>query len=115
MKTYNYQRPHEGIGMKVPAEKHRPNPRKAPAKLQPWNYPPDQESRLVKGKGMIHLQARVRYVGEAFEGERMGLKRNGKAAWEVYYGPHQIGELSAEGNEGIRAIRYRKRGGQKSR
>jgi putative transposase len=115
IKAYNHQRPHEGIAMKVPAEKHRPNPRKAPVKQTAWSYPADMESRLVKGKGMIHLQAKMRYVGEAFEGERVGLKRNGQKTWEVYYGPHQIGELGAEENEGILAIRYREKGGRKSR
>jgi transposase InsO family protein len=106
---YNYKRPHEALGMKVPGDYYRKSRRKMPERLKPWKYPVEWESRLVKGKGMIHLQGRPRFVGEAFEGERIGLKRMPPGKWEVYFGPCLAGELHDEDAGGIRAVVYQKK------
>jgi transposase InsO family protein len=104
---YNQQRPHEGLGMRVPAWKYRKSRRRFPRRLKPWRYGRGWESRLVKGKGMIHFQGRSRFVGEAFERERVGLKPGRPGVWEVYFGPLQIGELwDRDKTAGIRATWY---------
>ena len=61
--------------MEVPADRYRKSPRKMPGRLPPWKYPKDWESRLVKGNGLISWKGRSRFVGEAFEWQRVGLKR----------------------------------------
>jgi len=107
---YNQQRPHEGLRMRVPAEVYHRSRRKLPRRLKPWRYPRGWESRLVRGKGMISFQGRGRFIGEAFEGERVGLKVSRPGVWAVYFGPHPIGELwDRDGTTGIRAIWYRQR------
>lgn len=103
---YNELRPHEGVAMRCPAEVYRPSARKMPATLPPLRYARDWLSRLVKGKGMISLHGRGRFIGEAFEGERVGLKRT-TSAWEVYLGALLIGTLGADETTGIHATRYR--------
>jgi transposase InsO family protein len=113
---YNEERPHEGIGMRVPAQRYRKSRRKLPGRLKPWRYARGWESRLVKGKGMISFNGKNRFIGEAFEGQRVGLKWIRTGVWEVYFGKHLIGELwEADGTSGIRAVRYRERrkGGRK--
>jgi len=35
---YNYQRPHEGLGMAVPADTYRKSRRRMPRRLSPWKY-----------------------------------------------------------------------------
>ncbi len=104
---YNVERPHEGLGMRVPARHYRKSPRAMPLKLRPWRYPSGWESRLVKGKGMISFRGRVRFVGEAFEGERVGLKWIRAGVWQVYFGTALIGELWDDEGGGIRAVWYR--------
>ncbi|HWT78634.1 MAG TPA: integrase core domain-containing protein, partial [Candidatus Methylomirabilis sp.] len=106
---YNYERPHQALGMRVPAALYRKSPRKMPGRLGPWQYDPGWESRLVKGKGMISLDGRGRFIGEAFERERVGLKLSRPGVWEVYFGPLLIGELWDSELGGIRAAWYRKR------
>jgi putative transposase len=106
---YNYKRPHEALGMRVPGDDYRKSRRKMPDGAKPWQYPVGWESRLVKGKGMIHLNGRARFVGEAFERERMGLKRVLPGKWEVYFGPCLAGELHDVDAGGIRAVVYRKK------
>ncbi|MGP8197928.1 MAG: hypothetical protein ACLQU4_00315 [Limisphaerales bacterium] len=80
-----------------------------PDRIKPWKYPAGWQSRLVKGKGMIHLNGRTRFVGEAFERERVGLKRVHPGKWEVYFGPWLAGELNDADSGGIRAVVYRKK------
>lgn len=104
-REYNELRPHEGVAMRCPAEVYRPSARKMPARLAPLRYARDWLSRLVKGKGMISLHGRGRFIGEAFEGERIGLKRT-PPGWEVYLGTMLIGTLAADETTGIHAVRY---------
>ena len=109
LKVYNQERPHEGLGMDVPSEWYRPNRRRLPSKLPAWRYPLRWLSRLVKGKGMISVHGRGRYIGEAFEGERVGLKAHGADNWQVYLGPHLLGELARAGTLGVSARWYHAR------
>jgi putative transposase len=109
-RQYNEQRPHEAIGMRVPAEIYRKSRRKLPERRRAWRYARGWESRLVKGKGMISFEGKNRFIGEAFEGERVGLRRIRTGVWAVYFGNHQIGELwDADQTGGIRAVWYRGR------
>ena len=104
LRYYNYNRPHEALGMRVPAQFYNKSGRKLPKQSKPWRYDPGWESRLVKGKGMISFQGRSRFIGEAFEGERVGLKRSRVGVWGVHFGPLQIGELwDKDTTPGIRA------------
>jgi len=107
--TYNHQRPHESLGMVVPATVYRKSRRKLPAKLRPWRYPRDWQSRLVKGRGMINLDGKTRFIGEGFERERVGLQRNGSTGWNVYFGPLLLGLLQAHELTGIHATRFKNR------
>ena len=106
---YNEQRPHAALGMEVPAKLYRCSPRKMPRKLKPWRYPVGWASRLVKGHGVISFNGRERYVGEAFEKERVGLKPEGSGVWLVYFGAHRVGELWDGDVQGIRAVHFRKK------
>jgi hypothetical protein len=106
---YNYKRPHEALGMVVPGDYYRKSRHRLPARSQPWKYPKDWLSRLVKGKGMISLNGRSRFVGEAFETERVGLKRIQPGKWAVYFGSYLAGELHDRDAGGIRAVVYRKK------
>jgi transposase InsO family protein len=110
LRIYNHERPHESLDMASPAELYRRSRRKMPRKLRPWTYAPGWQSRLVKGKGMISLYGVGRYVGEAFEGERVGLKPNGASGWDVHFGPLLIGKLHRHELSGIHAAWYRHRG-----
>jgi putative transposase len=107
-RRYNQDRPHEALGMRVPAEFYRKSRRRLPKKIKPWQYPAGWPSRWVKRNGMIHLDGQTRFVGEAFEGERVGLKRTRPGIWEVYFGPLLIGELWDSETSGIRAAWYRR-------
>jgi transposase InsO family protein len=109
VREYNFARPHEGVGQEVPADYYRKSRRKMPGRLPPWKYPKGWASRLVKGNGLISWKGRSRFVGEAFEWQRVGLKSVRPGKWQVYFGPLLAGELSDAENGGIHAIGYRKK------
>lgn len=105
---YNHKRPHEGIGMRLPGEVYRKSDRRLPERLKHFEYTLGWASRLVRSKGMISFEGRSRFVGEAFERERVGLKPVQPGVWEVYFGKLLIGELNDnDATPGIRAAWYR--------
>jgi putative transposase len=109
---YNHHRPHAGLAMGLPGEYYRKSKRRMLKGSKHWQYPSAWESRLVKANGMIFLQGRSRFVGEAFGKERVGLKRIQPAKWEVYFGPYLAGELYDVDGGGIRAVVYIRKSAQ---
>jgi transposase InsO family protein len=114
-RRYNYERPHEGLGMAVPGDHYRKSRRKMPKLAGSWEYPSAWSSRWVKRNGMIGLDGRSRFVGEAFGKERVGLKRIAEGRWEVYFGTQLAGELYDADNGGIRAAVFQKKPVRKRR
>lgn len=109
LRQYNEERPHEALGMKVPAARYRSSRRKMPAVVEDWEYPGGWERRWVKGNGEISWQGSRRFVGEAFVGDYVGLKPVKKGVWRVYYGPKLVGELHEKETGNIRVAAYRRR------
>jgi transposase InsO family protein len=106
-RQYNHERPHEGLGMKAPAQVYARSKTALPGRLPPWTYRSGWLSRKVRSNGIISLAGLSRFVGEAFERERVGLRRVRGGKWRVYFGPYLVGELY-DGEAGIRALVYRK-------
>jgi putative transposase len=102
---YNRHRPHQGLGMKTPAEVFRSNRRRLKAQ-RPWSYPSGWVRKWVKGNGEITNNGSRRYVGEAFVRDYVGLKPMRRGVWEVYFGPLLIGQLHEEENGSIRMAKY---------
>lgn len=107
LRHYNHQRPHEGIGMKRPAELFNRNSRLLPKRIQQWKYPQTWERKWVRGNGEITWHGGRRYVGEAFVHDYVGLKAVRRHVWKVYFGPQLIGELHQRERGSIRMAKYR--------
>ena len=108
VRQYNEQRPHEALGMEVPAQRYRRSQRKFKESRHPFVYPTDWESRAVKPNGIIHWRGQERFIGEAFGTERVGLRRAGEV-WRVYFGKRLIGELRPGKQIGMYPVCYRRR------
>ncbi len=106
---YNVVRPHEALGQRTPAECYqaRRGPYREPPRL---SYPRQWEVRTVRSNGQIRLQGRLRFVGEAFVGLKVGLKPVRPGVRMVYWAGVLLGELRASDAGGIRpAASLRKR------
>ena len=106
---YNFERPHEGIGMRRPAQLFQRNPRRLPKAIKPWRYPAEWRRCWVRGNGEINWQGKRRYIGEAFVRDYVGIKRSIGKTWRVYFGPILIGVLHPDDQGSIRMVRYTKK------
>jgi transposase InsO family protein len=72
--TYNLMRPHEALGMAVPANRYQVSPRPFPEVLPPIEYGPDDIVRNVHGAGQISYRNREWYVGQALLRQPVALR-----------------------------------------
>lgn len=94
---YNRVRPHEALGMLVPAEKYSVSARSLPQCLPPVTYEVDDVVRKVQDKGLISYGGREYRVGAAFKGERVALRRSGDpGVLSVFYCREEIARLTLE-------------------
>ena len=64
--TYNYERPHEALGMETPSHRYHPSLRTYPEQLGSIEYLSDDVVRKVDTGGRIQFQGRRVKVGKAF-------------------------------------------------
>ena len=71
---YNLERPHESLGMQVPASRYHPSPRSFPESLPPIQYDSNDLIRKVQAGGEIWLKGRSFKIGSAFRGHHVALR-----------------------------------------
>jgi len=90
---FNYERPHEGIGMQRPARLYRPPRRPFPEVLPELEYEPHFETRLVQSNGMVRWRGEVMFVGRPFAGQQLGFEPVDLSIWNVHFGSFIVGVL----------------------
>jgi transposase InsO family protein len=93
---YNCERPHEALGMKVPAERYQPSGRPFPETLPALEYDAGVEVRKVNDRGMVKYRKQYYFLGHAFSGEHVALRPQQQAdgVWDVYYGRQKVATLN---------------------
>lgn len=71
---YNFERPHESLGMEVPASRYRPSTRPFPENLPPIEYGDELTVRPVHGNGEIWFHDRVFKISKGLRGLHVGIK-----------------------------------------
>ena len=71
---YNEERPHEGIGMCLPAERYRPSDRAFPEQLPAVEYDQGQEVRRVQKGGWISYRGQTHRICRAFTGFQVSVR-----------------------------------------
>lgn len=91
---YNQERPHEALGLEVPASRYHTSSREFPEQLSAFEYSDRFETRRVNGVGQFQFRRHVYKASEAFRAERLGLSRTSEdGVWDVYYCHFRIGQL----------------------
>jgi transposase InsO family protein len=91
--VYNHQRPHEALGLAVPASRYRPSPRAFPEALPAWEYGPADAVRKVACDGTISFKGRPFDLGKAFRGERVAVRPAAEdGVFGVYFGVHRVAQ-----------------------
>jgi len=92
--VYNHERPHEALGLAVPASRYRVSPRAFPAQLPPIEYDAADVVRRVQDKGRFCFGGRVYQVAKAFRGYPIALRDTGQdGVLGVWFCAHRLGYL----------------------
>jgi hypothetical protein len=106
---YNFQRPHEALGLRRPAQLYRCSRRAYPRRLPELKYPTRWKVRRVRSNGTIRWEGRLRFVGEAFVGQRVGLKPASSEVHAVYFAKVLLGQMHRADGGGLRPATYARR------
>jgi len=105
---YNHIRPHEALGLCLPAQRYRPSPRTFPRTLPAWVYPATRLTRRINRNGRLYWMGRLRFVGEAFSGEWVGLCPAANGTWKIYLGQDLLGIIHPKDrSSSIRPVQLR--------
>ena len=106
---YNDERPHFGIGGKVPSDIYRRSPRAYPEKIEEWAYPDTMHVRLVGCNGHISWHDTPVFVGEGLRGKRIAMVESDShpGCANLIFRDFRIGRLNlvARTVESLRAYR----------
>ena len=73
-KTYNELRPHQSLGMKVPAQRYRASRRNYQPSPRKWIYPPNVEVHRLNSAGCIEYRGKRLFVCEALAHEEVSCQ-----------------------------------------
>jgi len=104
-RLYNQHRPHERLGMRVPAACYRPSPRRLPTRFAPWIYPAGWRRFVTDAKGRWRWRGRTRHLGQALVGEQLAARTLAADRLAIYLGPHLLGHLHAHDPGTFRIVR----------
>jgi putative transposase len=90
--SFNYERPHESLGMKCPAELYRPSERKYEGAPQDLDYA-QMSPRRVSTSGAIKFEGQSLFLSSALAGWSVGLKPITGDRLEVWFGRLLLGHV----------------------
>jgi transposase InsO family protein len=91
---YNNVRPHEALGMQVPASRYEASPRSFPEQLPPIEYNATDQVRKVQQNGKISFSRCEFRVGKAFRGYPVALRpTTADGVYDVYFATHRIAQV----------------------
>ncbi|HEX5182840.1 MAG TPA: IS481 family transposase [Allosphingosinicella sp.] len=92
--VYNTRRPHEAIGLEVPASRYRASARDMPHAIEPPDYEPQTLVRVVCAKGRITLKGRQYRFSKAFAGRRIALRATSTdGVFDLCYRRHILAQV----------------------
>ena len=91
--VYNFERPHQALGLAVPGSRYRVSHRPFPEQLPPPEYGPGDLVRKVQAQGIIFVKGREYKVGKAFRGLPVALRPAAGNVWDVFFLTHNIAQI----------------------
>src|SRR6266850_2798237 len=100
--SFNYERPHEALGMRCPGEIYLPSERKYEGTPEDLDYP-QMCTRRVCRHGTIKLDAERLFLSTSLAGWSVGLKPIAVERMEVWFGRLLLGQVDLATSSFIRA------------
>lgn len=92
--VYNFQRPHESLGMDVPASRYEASRRSFPEQLPPIEYSPGDEIRKVQAGGWISYRGRQWKVPKALRGQPVAFRHTAEdGLLHLYFCTHRLAQI----------------------
>jgi transposase InsO family protein len=92
-RRYNDERPHEGIGDRVPSSLWTPSARAYPDRISPPHYPGHLEVRRVSHCGTFRLHSAQPFLSNALRDEYIGLEEVDDGVWNIVYYSTLLGKI----------------------
>lgn len=90
--TFNEERPHEALGMRVPAEVFCASERRYMGTPEDLEYEGMDRRRIQSHGGIIWAGQKI-FITTALQGWSVGLKQMGEGLWNVWFGRLLLGQL----------------------
>ena len=85
-KEYNFERPHEALGQKPPADFYEHSQIEFPSKLPDLPpYPTHWETRKVCSKGLTRLHGQKFYISRVVSGQWIGFEPIDDGLWKIHF------------------------------
>jgi hypothetical protein len=100
--TFNYERPHEALGMRCPGEVYTASKRKYEGTPEDLDYP-QMCTRRVSQHGLIRVDRQRLFLSTSLAGWSVGLKPIAEDLLEVWFGLLLLGQIDLATSNFIRA------------
>ncbi len=82
---YNFERPHEALDQRPPAEFYSDSPRPFCERLEDPCYGPHEQVRRVRPSGEVRWRGGMIFISEALIGEAVGISERDDGHWQVRF------------------------------
>ena len=98
---YNWERPHNALGMEVPGNRYRVSEYSYPEELPEIEYGTDDIVRKVQHGGIVHYHGREYRVPKVFHGQRVALRQRAKedGIMDVYFYRQRVATIILRGDD----------------
>jgi len=96
-RVYNEERPHEALGMSVPAALYAASARAWSGRLIAPEYASGVAVRRVRWNGEIKWHGELVWISSVLVGEPVGIEEGEDGLWRVTFGPVLLGTMDADG------------------
>lgn len=91
---YNWERPHEGIGMSTPSDRYHMSYRPYQEASEEYDYAEDYIVKKADCRGRLHLNSRQVFIGMPFSGENIGIRESlQNKQFEIYFRHQLLGSI----------------------
>lgn len=92
--SYNYERPHEALGLQPPSSRYTPSPRPFTGQLPPIEYEPGDTLRKTDFVGKFQYQGQKFRIGKAFHDTLVALRPTSReGVWDVFFCKQRIAQI----------------------
>src|SRR4051812_42205534 len=95
IQCFNFERPHQALNMKYPAELYSPSPRPYQG-LGELEYPFHDRTLMVTSCGRICIGRRKINLSQVFAGQKVGIKEVSEKIWLVTFMHYDLGFFDEE-------------------